>query len=595
MAPIALLFTLVASTSFAQEEAQKARATLRTHPPRMRSLQLQQIDADTVRVFVDYERDPRLGEEVMLNLARGPVKFVRGDDGRYTGDVSLTAEDRRSLLERNQRITDLGPRAVHLEYDGRMQVGSVLVSPVNWDPIVAGGVSDKMRSLVSVPVAYASIGSLAGDPMSVLTITDLAVVADSTRTWDPCAPNVGRKNGKWTFGYLMRKLAGSHDAAQFTADWLANWTMLYDVDGVDVDPRPLMKTEVLDKWPRVGTALDLDLAPFRLLAIVNRIDLAENFNFGTGTGSGGELRFIFDVAPWQTAGATPVCGVKRFQVILEYGITASSCTEVHDWAQRWIDLGQLPRGSTAFNNALEAITEDVVTGKKGVLAQIRTNEIDLAESIGGRTLWEMREFKLSAGKLVEASVRRTPVDSSNRKAELSEWVNANATAIKNEVHEVVSGGSLRPGANPQMDSGTFWDGPRGTGQVEISDPEARLKFSLNTCSGCHARETCTRFSQVIAGRPHEAASLSLFLKGGQVVPDPVTCPQHQCAPAPAAWCPPSTPSPSGPATGSATASPLAQVDPCCRQAADLARRLQVLDQLRSCVVPYDYQPLNTAH
>jgi hypothetical protein len=583
---------LVASAGFALEEHPNARETLRAHPPRMRSLQMQQIDANTVRVFVDYERDPRLGNTVTLNLARGPVKFERGDDGRYAGDVPLAAEDRRSFLERDRRVAKLGPRAVHFEYDGRMQVGSVLVSPVNWEPIVAGA-SDKTR--VSVPVAYASIGALAGDPMSVLTITDLAVVADSGRTWDPCAPSAGTKNGKWTFGYLIRNLAGAGAAAQFTADWLANWTTSKTVNGVTVAPRPRMTTEVLDKWPRVAGALDLDQAPFRLLAIVNRIDLAQNLNFGTGPGPGGEVRFVFDVAPWQTSAGSPGCSVLRFQVILEYAITASSCADVRDWAQRWINLGQLPRGSPAFNDALEAITEDLVTGKKGALAQIRTNEIGLANSIGGRTLWEMREFKLSGGKLVEASVRRTPVDSSNRTADLSKWVNANATNIKNEAYEVLSGGPLQPGANPQMESETFWDGPRGPGQVEITEPEARFKFSLNTCSGCHARETCTAFNQVIGGPPHGAASLSPFLAGGQVVPDPVTCPQHQCAPAPAAWCPPSTPSPSPPVMGSATASPLAQVDPCCRQPADLARRLQVLDQLASCIVPYDYQPLNMAH
>ncbi|RKH89872.1 hypothetical protein D7Y04_43365, partial [Corallococcus sp. AB038B] len=51
--------------------------------------------------------------------------------------------------------------------------------------------------------------------------------------------------------------------------------------------------------------------------------------------------------------------------------------------------------------------------------------------------------------------------------------------------------------------------------------EARHKFSMNTCSGCHSGETQTEFLHVAPRVAGKAAVLSPYLKGTTVT-DPVT-------------------------------------------------------------------------
>ena len=61
----------------------------------------------------------------------------------------------------------------------------------------------------------------------------------------------------------------------------------------------------------------------------------------------------------------------------------------------------------------------------------------------------------------------------------------------------------------------FWNAPG------INNPEARHKFSLNTCNGCHGGETQTGFLQVQPRGLGQESSLSGFLLGETVI-DPVT-------------------------------------------------------------------------
>jgi hypothetical protein len=61
----------------------------------------------------------------------------------------------------------------------------------------------------------------------------------------------------------------------------------------------------------------------------------------------------------------------------------------------------------------------------------------------------------------------------------------------------------------------FWNAPG------ILNPEARHKFSLNTCDGCHGAETQTSFLQVFPRFPGQESSLSGFMTGIDVF-DPVS-------------------------------------------------------------------------
>ena len=114
--------------------------------------------------------------------------------------------------------------------------------------------------------------------------------------------------------------------------------------------------------------LDLSQPAFRLLAIVNRIDLND-----VSASTAGEGRFVFGFAPFgQTLQAT---------LILEYNIPATSQAEIVDLANAWHALRALPFPSEEYNAALQAVTErftarNAAPGRPNgsALGQIRTND-----------------------------------------------------------------------------------------------------------------------------------------------------------------------------------------------------------------------------
>ncbi len=536
--------------SAAEQDGGRSRS-LRTDSPRLLSLEVTPVGEKTVRTVIEYAPDQRLGERLTLNLANGPVTFTRQTDGRYAAEMRLTDQQIAELNKRDRDIRRLPPTpAVHYDYAGRLLLGSSIAVPLS---LFSLRTADQDGGEVPAPAmsnaqAYLAVGGLVPDPMSVLMITDRKVVGDCARTWDPCDPASRAANGVWTFAHLMRSLPGVTDPAKLTESWLKTWSTDQPVGTITAKARPRID-DVLSRWPRdTNGALDLDQAPLRLLAIVNRPDLADNLTFPANgaaaatPGSAGELRFVFDVAPIVDTQSGKPCAVKRFQVIFEYRVTASTCEDVKQWAQRWIDLAALGRGTDDYNQALAGITEDVVVNhEKGALAHVRTNEIDLDPNI--TKLWEMREFTLTGSgaalALTEHPVRRTPQDPAsppiNHSEALSLLVNSKANEILQNTYEI----SGDEGANPQMAEGTFWDGSRDPGAVQISDPAVRFNFSLNTCTGCHARETCTKFNQVIPGKAGAEACLSQFLAGDQNVPDPVFCTAQECSKPGDVVCPPS--------------------------------------------------------
>jgi len=70
----------------------------------------------------------------------------------------------------------------------------------------------------------------------------------------------------------------------------------------------------------------------------------------------------------------------------------------------------------------------------------------------------------------------------------------------------------RPGHSPLSAGSVFndlleWSAPG------ITNPDARLHASLNTCNGCHGPETNTGFLMVTPRFPGQEAVLSQFLTG----------------------------------------------------------------------------------
>jgi hypothetical protein len=304
--------------------------------------------------------------------------------------------------------------------------------------------------------------------------------------------------------------------------------------------------------PADPTTLNMNRLPFRLLAIVNRMDLAGASFYGQpASARKSETRFVFglvDVNTCTLPGNTNAA--RRMTVIFEYGDPVSNCVGLQSRAQSWINLSSIALPSAAYNNALQAITDTVTLPNAGAifgkpngsaLDQLRTNEIALQPP------WQLREFGLSLpfSSLQSATIKQTPdftnfrfLTSPQTALTAQYWqdgVIGNPDAILCETYQVpdVYSGTPFIGTHTDYGQGQFWDatttiagmmGPPGTpGQPScwksnvssINFPtkagEVRHKFSLNTCDDCHSGETNTLFTHV--DPVTSPSQLSSFLTG----------------------------------------------------------------------------------
>ncbi|QSQ14199.1 hypothetical protein [Myxococcus landrumensis] len=331
------------------------------------------------------------------------------------------------------------------------------------------------------------------DIPSELMITDLSVVEDPLRTTG---------DGVWTFGHLMREMNGGQDPSDLVRDWLSTWMSDQFIGMTDVQARPNMAGLVLQPWESFGLPLDFNVSPFRLLAIVNRMDLRKEGEFA------GEGRFVFGVTD---PGGNPM----PFTVILEYILPGGSPAEFQRWARDWHELGRIGVGNPGYNEKLEALTDRftksfVARGAYlgSAIHQVRTNENVLDP------LWELREFHLGPEGLTPAHVALTPNLFLNGSRILSDYVNLNMSSILSETHTVpelfedqtlLAGSALTP-------FNFAW-------AVPVVSTEARHKFSVNTCNGCHAGETNTFFLHVTPRAEGQPTALSPFLMGTGDMPD----------------------------------------------------------------------------
>lgn len=364
-----------------------------------------------------------------------------------------------------------------------------------------------------------------GDPAQIsqsrsLLITDLGVVEDPTRTTASCGqPSMG----VWSFGYLMEQMANTPvtgvTGAAFARAWLDRWMTAQTVNDLSTDARTMMQAKIIDPWVAASgganVPLDLAQAPFRLLAIVNRLDLRDQAAYG-GT-SGGELRFVF-------AHMRPNCvnDGRPFEVIFEFGVPVSGCPNLKALAAQWKALGSLPLGSPQYNAALEAITEQVVVANAGgskpngsALNQLRTNENHLDDTGEGLD-WQLREFRIDPAThlLTQDTTAQTPSPHFQFQGPtFADYVNQNSFAIIAD--DYVLPLRFPTDADPFRGSGitygaVHWDGAPGH---PIVNRAARHKASLNTCNGCHGKETGTFFTHVGSTPFGTIATLSGFLTG----------------------------------------------------------------------------------
>jgi hypothetical protein len=346
-------------------------------------------------------------------------------------------------------------------------------------------------------------------PDRELLLRDPSVVDDPLRTRADDASRDPRQ-AVWTFGRLMEAMAPTPDDAPAMVErFFRTWLDDQVVNGFEVPARPAIDATVLQSWPRrADGSLDLSRSPLRLLAIVNRMDLAD-----LAHGSAGEGRFVFGVLD-------PGGFSTLFTIIFEYRLPARNDEDLRSWARAWHRLGALPFPSEQFNAHLQAITDRFArrgrwsAGVNGsALSTIRTNEAALD------FLWELRSFELSAtdGFLHQVPVDLTPDIRFLDSTTLADFINENEPQILSGHYQVpprFAGEAFEGGS--ALNLMQAWTAP------SVRSPQARRAFAINTCNGCHSSpETSTEFLHIGLREPGMASQLSGFLLG-IAVPDSVT-------------------------------------------------------------------------
>ncbi len=335
-----------------------------------------------------------------------------------------------------------------------------------------------------------------------LTVVDEAVLND------PRSRN--REGGAWSFRHVVEQMTPpSTTTSAFLTEWLRSWQSEQRVNLFAVPSRPRLSTVVMCPWLKRTLAnacnddcttcaareLEPAEAPFRLIGIVNRLDLHETEQ----RDEPGEGRLVYALTDGAADGATspPL----RMTVAFEYNLPSSGGRDVHYWAARWHALGRYTELGDQFRSELAGLTRDFTErganlgGVGGsALGQLRTNEIELD------WLWDLREFHLTETGLQLAPTTNTPDRSVNGSAELSAFAKANLS-------EVIAGRHRTPAT---LTGGAAV--PENKWRLPGTSEELRVAFAKNTCDGCHqGEETPVDFNFHISPLRKGTDKLSRFM------------------------------------------------------------------------------------
>ena len=489
-----------------------------------------------------------LPDSFPLVLNEGVMTMKRDNKvGTYVGTVPKDAVEtfRDELKVALKRVNENGDGRVPV-FEGRSLTGyTTLIDPdevgdqVKLFPFVNGGNFEAL-SIPGMPIPGIAT---AIDPKKSLMITDLSVVEDVDRTFDPFT-GAGTEGGKWTFAYLMEQMCNQPvtgiDPKLFAARWIQHFehNQLINFDPVPASNPAVpgggpVQTQLINKWNAKNIALgrhpfDLRMAPFRLTAIVNRIDLRDGSAYASG--NAGECRFVFCAVDLDTGAE------RRMTVIFEYGVPISGCENIKAYAKRWVNLSDLPFGA-ALNTELESLTEIVAKANAdpskpngSAINQLRSNDII------GVSPWRLREWQITGSgvaphHLTQVTTKQTPADHKNGSPDLADFINLNEVDILANQHEVPLS---FPFASPFLSGktttdhgGFFWNAPG------ILNNDARHNFSLNTCNACHGGEAAGTapppgpgsfpFVHIGERAAGNESQLSNFLLGSNMpMPDPVS-------------------------------------------------------------------------
>jgi hypothetical protein len=510
-------------------------------PPAVGDIRITKLSGNAqgnILLVADFGKN--LAEEKFHAIMLDDEKLVLRDDGKLgdekagDGKFSIVLKEDLDELQKELNITAsvLKQKKDIISFKGRT-LQHLPVEKIDFTAL------DRFRdtsTLLLPPFPFLCSLPPAIDKEKSLMITAASVVEDNTRTFNPCS-QTGNANGAWAFPRLITEMANSPatgvSASDFLRHWLETWLTSVFANGHDAHPRPRVNT-IINTWRLAsGGSFDIRFAPFKLIAIVNRIDLKGNSGYGTS--NPGEGRFVFCAIDCNGAILTARNDPGPFMVILEYSLAKNNCAAIKTLGQQWVNLSSLELGSPAYNTALEEITNQYTMANTipakpngSALNQLRTNDFTLTEI--ENQFWELREFNIDATThhLKNVTVKQEPHFRYNAVhfntfpsdyPVLAAYINSHQAAIEANNYRVPdiydAKNFLDVRAETVNATNYHWNGLETAGTSHINSDSARFIFSLNTCSGCHGGEAATGNFMHVApgGTTGVPAILSSFLKG----------------------------------------------------------------------------------
>jgi hypothetical protein len=520
-------------------------------PPPVGDITIQQIEGNkngNVLFVADFGK--ALGQEQFHAVMVGDEKIVLRDDGK-NGD-SIARDGKFSIVLKEdiaemQRQIDESNRVLRSQKEFiSFSMRTMIRTPVEQL------LKEDFRTFVERrPFKISPIFSVLCSPRvpvekeKSLMITHPSVVEDTLRTFNPCTGK-GNPDGAWAFPKLISEMANTPvtgvSASDFLKKWLETWLTNVTVNADVILKRTQINT-IINRWSTLSKGtFDIKFAPFKLIAIVNRLDLRGNGGYGFS--NPGEGRFVFCAINCDNGTTSVVRNPGPFMIIFEYGLPFKKCAELKAYAKQWSDLSGLALPGATYNKALELITNQFAMANTSPskpngssLNQIRTNEFALhpdPPATGIDDVWELREFNIDSTThlLKNVTVKREPqvrfnkVHPSQIPADvttLAAFVNSNTPAVEANtytINEIEGGKNFLAGKAHTLNGfGYHWNGspiaPPPPNPEYITSDSARFVLSLHTCSGCHGGEANTgNFMHVAPGGGSGVpATLSGFLTG----------------------------------------------------------------------------------
>lgn len=408
--------------------------------------------------------------------------------------------------------------------------------------------NDELLGLTQAQCTTTALNSVTASPRGQLYINSPAVLNDNR---SKNSVNNSGPGGAWSFANALREILElptdpGNSAANLLAEEQAVDSFIdmfgsQTVNGVNAAERKNTVIALKRMW---GIRMDangtvrrwLGGAPFKLVAIVNRMDIVKRTSSGAvDSTTAGEGRLVFGFT-----------GSSSMTVIFEYNLPVGTVSPTGgitqaSWTVLWRDLknhlsdtnnsrsGVQPDQSltsqpifsnqASYLNALEGITNRFVrrtsqkraatgTATQAAIAQIRTNEF-----LGSP--WELREIVRVRNSLSKAVLQATTTKNSlgvgsgitgsgltsRSDADLGAWIDGNVTcsnpndisscrfsASNHQMPESFSrnGKSFKSGPSSEANFGRWFSS-------DSSNIKRRF-FALESCDGCHSSETNVFFT-----------------------------------------------------------------------------------------------------